>query len=267
MWVTRFALSPVRNKRFTLGLLSLCIASPVLAVSKAELETRIQQLEQKLNRILLDQNDQENSLHREMQKLRGDMEVQAHEIRKLDKKQRDLYLDIDQRLNALQSGKGTSAGYAGAATGSDWDQGNASTDGVPAANTGVDEDAVRKDYDSALATLKKGQYDQALAEFRQFLKQHPNSRYADNAQYWIGEVHYVNRRFTDALKEFESVIKRYPDSLKVADARLKIGFINYELKQWDAARSALSRVTRDYPDSTPARLARERLQRMSKEGH
>ncbi len=251
------------TKLVSLGLAALFIASPVLAISKAELEAQIQQLEKKLNRILLDQNDQENSLRREMQKIRGEIEVQGHEIRKLEKKQRDLYLDIDQRLNAMQPGKAASPAHGGA-SGGDWNQ---KSGGESSGNTSVDESAARQNYDRALEVLKKGNYNQALTEFRSFLKQHPNSRYADNAQYWVGEVHYVNRRFTDALTEFETVISRYPDSLKVADARLKIGFINYELKQWKAARDALSQVTRDYPDSTPARLARERLQRMSKEGN
>lgn len=260
MWVTRFSFKAVQLRLFTLGLLSMFVASPVLAVSKAELETRIQQLEKKLNRVLLDMNDQGNSLRREIQQLRGDMEVQAHEIRRLEKKQRDLYMDIDQRLNESQSGKGSSPAYG--AAGGGWQQGS-----TPAGDASVDEDAARQDYDRALGILKKGNYDQALSEFQNFLKQHAGSRYTVNAQYWIGEVHYVKRRFKDALREFQAVIERYPDSLKVADARLKIGFINYELKQWDAARNALSQVTRDYPDSTPARLANERLQRMSKEGH
>ena len=163
MWATRLLFRPLRLQLFTLGLLSLLVASPVLAVSKAELEARIQQLEKKLNRVLLDQNDQGNSLRREIQKLRGDIEVQAHEIRSLEKKQRDLYMDIDQRLNESQSGKGASPAYG--TNGSDWQQGGSS-----AADSNVDEDAARQDYDRALAALKKGQYDQALTEFQTFLK-------------------------------------------------------------------------------------------------
>ena len=74
MWATRLA--------FAL----LFIASPVLAVSKADLEARIQQLEKKLNRVLLDQNDQANRHSREMQQLRGEIEVQSHELTKLKKR-------------------------------------------------------------------------------------------------------------------------------------------------------------------------------------
>jgi TolA-binding protein len=51
------------------------------------------------------------------------------------------------------------------------------------------------------------------------------------------------------------------------DALLKIGFCNFELEQWQDARVALTRVVNDYPDSTAARLANQRLQRMTSEGH
>ena len=192
MWATRSLL------------LLLFIASPVLAVSKADLEARIIQLEQKLNRILLDQNDQDSRLRREMQQLRGEMEVQSHEMQKLQKKQNDLYLDIDRRLNLLQSGPGRSPTYRGDTAGGAWRQDviepeGATGSGGPATS---DDGAARQEYDRALETLKKGRYDQAQAEFRSFLKQYPDSSYADNAQYWVGEVHYVTRKFPEALQAF-----------------------------------------------------------------
>jgi tol-pal system protein YbgF len=233
------------------------IASPVLAVSKADLEARIQQLERKLNRIILDQNDQASKSQRKIQELRGEMEVLSHEMQTMQKKQRDLYLDIDRRLNENQTGSGAGLAPGGGMTGQMSSPGNSD----------VDETAARAAYDQALGTLKQGRYDQALGEFKQFLQQHPGSGYVDNAQYWVGEVHYVTRKFPDALREFETVIARFPDSPKVADARLKIGFINYEMKQWGAARTALEQVTTDYPGSTSAKLASGRLDRMSKEGH
>jgi TolA-binding protein len=57
----------------------------------------------------------------------------------------------------------------------------------------------------------------------------------------------------------------YPDSAKLPDALLKIGFCNFELQQWDQARAALQRVAREFPDTTAARLATQRLERMTQE--
>ncbi|MEE9342692.1 MAG: tol-pal system protein YbgF, partial [Gammaproteobacteria bacterium] len=125
----------------------------------------------------------------------------------------------------------------------------------------------RQAYDNALATLKEGSYEEAAEQFKTFLDHYPQSSYADNSQYWLGEVYYVTRKFPMALKEFEKVIAFFPDSSKIADARLKLGFINYELKNWVAARAELEQVVREFPSSTPARLAADRLARMEKEGH
>jgi tol-pal system protein YbgF len=124
----------------------------------------------------------------------------------------------------------------------------------------------RKDYDSALEILKEGRYSEASTAFRHFLSKYPGSGYADNAQYWLGEVFYVTREFQAALGEFDKVVTQYPDSSKVADARLKMGYIHYELKDWNKARDLLNQVVQGYPGSTSARLAQERLDRMRKEG-
>ena len=255
MWVTRWI--P----------LLLLVAPPAFAVSKAELENRIQLLEKKLNRVVLEQLDEVNGLRQEIQQLRGDIEVQSHEVQALQKKQRDLYLDIDRRLTTLESGRSQTPGY-GATNGAGGYAGKSAISPAASDSPAAGDDAgARQEYDKALGILKQGRYEQALAAFRQFMQQYPNSSYADNAQYWIGEVYYVTRKFPLALQEFDKVIRRFPDSPKVADARLKSGFINYELKQWSKARSALQQVRDNYPGSTPARLAEERLQRMSKEGH
>jgi TolA-binding protein len=62
------------------------------------------------------------------------------------------------------------------------------------------------------------------------------------------------------------VVDRFPQSRKVPDSLLKIGFCNYELKRYDAARKALRTVVATYPETTAARLASERLERMTAEG-
>jgi len=63
------------------------------------------------------------------------------------------------------------------------------------------------------------------------------------------------------------VIAQYPDSNKVEGSMLKIGFTYYEMKNWAAARTALDNVIRKYPNTTVSRKAKERLQRMKREGH
>jgi TolA-binding protein len=95
MWATRTALACCL----------LAASATASAVSKAELEGRVQQLERKLDsRSLVNLMEQVTTLQREVQQLRGDIEVQTHSMESLQKRQRDLYLDIDRRLHRLEAG-------------------------------------------------------------------------------------------------------------------------------------------------------------------
>lgn len=264
------------TSRTALLLILLAVSANAPAASRSELEARIVQLERKLDsRSLVDMLNQVTELQSQMQQLRGDIEVQNHTLESLQKRQRDLYLDIDRRLHRLEAGgvveapasasgvTGLSAAPATAAPSAAAAAPTAAAAAAPALNPAEE----RKAYDQALELLKDGRYNDAAGAFQGFLKQYPGSSYADNAQYWLGEVYYVTRQFPAALTEFDNVLKRYPGSPKAADAKLKQGYIQYELKDWAKARALLSDVVSSYPGSTSARLAQERLDRLTQEGH
>jgi tol-pal system protein YbgF len=267
MWVTRTAVTAIL----------LVLSAEVPAASNADLEARIKQLERKLDsRSLVDMHEQVTALQREVQQLRGDIEVQTHTLESLQKRQRDLYLDIDRRLHRMEAGGiETQSGLAGTAAGASGVVSGTAPAGVAGAKTAEPPKAVaalnpaeqRKAYDEALELLKEGRYADASAAFQSFLTTYPGSSYADNAQYWLGEVYYVTRKFKQALAEFDKVLKKYPESTKTADARLKMGYIYYEQSNWAEARTTLGQVVKDSPGSTSARLAQERIDRMQKEGH
>ncbi|MBF0190466.1 MAG: tol-pal system protein YbgF [Magnetococcales bacterium] len=114
-------------------------------------------------------------------------------------------------------------------------------------------------YEAAFQQLKQGQYDGAKAGFQNFLKVHGKDPMADNAQYWIGELHYVQRQFPEALMAFNQVLLRWPNSGKVPDCLLKIGFSFYELNDMENANTSLQRLVKDFPNSSPAAVAKPRL--------
>jgi len=125
----------------------------------------------------------------------------------------------------------------------------------------------RQAYDEAFRALRETRYADAAEGFDAFLREHPDSAYAPNALYWLGEVYYVTRDFETALAQFERLQDTYPDSSKQPDALLKIGFSHYELGNWDRARAALEQVIADYPGTNYARLAENRLRTMRLEGN
>jgi len=240
--------------------------------AQPRLEDRVTRLEQLLNsRGLVEMLNQLEQLQREVQALRGEVELQGHELQQLKARQRDLYVDLDRRLQQLEAGAAAPA-PAAPVTGSPPTPAAPAAPEQPAGAAGTapsaaGADAARADYQRALDILREGRYRQAGEAFRAFLKTHPDSAYADNAQYWLAETYYVTRQFDTALEEFEKVLKQYPGSSKKPDARLKIGFIHYEKGNWDQARQALQQVVDEHPGTTAARLAAERLARMKREGH
>lgn len=246
-----------------LALLSSSLFSP-LAQADAALEKRVQRLEQLLeSQGLVDMYLQVQTLQQEMRELRGQIEQQTHAIEGLKQRQRDLYLDIDRRLQRIEGGAVAAAPQASANP-------NPATPAAPAAGVQpspapVDSSAADAAYRDAFNLLKEGRYDVAISRFTAFLGKYPDSGYADNAQYWLGEANYVTRNFKQAITEFEKVMSGYPQSQKRADALLKIGYCQYELNDMAKAQESLSRVVKEFANTTAAKLADNRLRRMQLE--
>lgn len=194
----------------------------------------------------------------EVQRLRADVDVLNHDMEGMKNRQRDIYLDIDRRIQAIEAGGGAPRPSSGGQTSSSVDPGQAAT--VISANN------ARNAYASAFKLLQDKRFDEAISAFEQYVKEFPDSEYSDNAQYWMGEANYVTRRFSKAEEAFKQMIARYPASAKIADAKLKLGFTYYEMARYDDARNAMKRVIQEYPGTSSARIADERLQRMSREG-
>lgn len=226
----------------------------------------------------------------EVRTLRGMLEEQARELENLKRRQRDQYLDLDQRISDTRNAQPISAdgvAAAGAYTSQPEVQ-TAPAQDVPDVRdpmvsqsqvVGIGEPTTQSQtvaaspenekaaYDQAFQALKELRYADAAEEFQSFLDAYPNSDYADNAQYWLGESYYVTRNYDIALTAFQDLLDNFPESPKAPDALLKIGYTHYELEQWDSARAALTQVQENFPDSTLSRLAENRLRSMRMEGH
>ncbi|MBF0145869.1 MAG: tol-pal system protein YbgF [Magnetococcales bacterium] len=115
-------------------------------------------------------------------------------------------------------------------------------------------------YEEAFSLLKGGRYDESLSAFKNYMEWFPNDGLADNAQYWIGELYYVQRKFPDALMAFNQVLVRWPSSGKIPASLLKIGFAFYELGDMENAKNSLTRLISDYPESPAVAMAKQRLE-------
>ena len=233
------------------------------SLSKLSEQQRIQRLERMMDSdVLRQQTMTMQSLRDEISSLREQIEQQDYELDSMKQRQRNLYIDMDRRINNVEAGGRNNVGRAAPVPPPN---STATKVAIPVVVAG-DNDG-KTAYSKAFALLKEGQYKQSIKAFEAFKTSYPNSKYADNAQYWLGEANYVSRDYKRALSEFQQLIAQYPESSKNPGARLKIGYVYFELKNWSAAREALQQVITLYPDTTVAKKANERLQRMKREGH
>lgn len=117
-------------------------------------------------------------------------------------------------------------------------------------------------YQSAYQDYQRGNYDLAIAGFREFVEDNPQSDLADNAAYWIGESLYSQRNYPQAIEQFNRVINAYPRSDKIPAALLKKGLAYIELGERAQAIVQLQYVVHEHPQSSEASLARQRLREL-----
>lgn len=260
-------------------------AAPAPVVDSVAQSAKVRDLENRIRRLESSDNNQSlvnlmqrfDQLQRDMQRLIGDLEVQNHQLQSMKEQQKKLYADIDQRLRKLEQGapvtgaapraSATSpipvAPAAGLAAGSTAAPSQVVPQPPPVPSSmmsEVEQNVARSAYERAFNLLKQGRYDLASQSFKAFLETYPDASYADNAQYWLGEANYAEKKYDQALTEFKKVIDKYPNSPKRADAMLKIGYTYDELGNKKQAMETLNTIVSTYPNSTAARLAQKRMQ-------
>lgn len=232
------------------------------AFAQSDLEQRVDRLEQRLEgSALMALMNEADALRSEVTVLRGEIEILERELGDIRGQQRSLYLDLDERLQALENGPSESADDDRDAPSFDT---NLNTPEAPVSdNQGpsekTDPDAIRSAYDEAFSELRNGNYGRSAEQFEAFLETYADADLAANARYWLGESHYVQRDFAKALSEFQRVLEDHPDSNKRPDAMLKIGYVRLEQDQREMAQEALEAVIEEHPNTTAANLAQQRL--------
>lgn len=226
-------------------------------------------------------------LQSEVQQLRGMVEEQSQTIADLERKQSNMYSDLDGRIQAMTpAGAPAPAGQA-PQTGAETAQPQpaaaatapAAQPAAQAAPTAAPANAAeskpasaasaptgqgneKERYQAAYDTLRNGHNAQAVKMFESLLADYPAGEFADNSQYWLAEAYKINREYDKASAAFGKVVSQYPNSSKVPDALLKLGYIELDLQHVAKGRDYLTRVITSYPGTTAAHLASKRLAQM-----
>jgi len=177
-------------------------------------------------------------LKQDLARMRGQIEVQANRIETLDRRQKDLYVDLDARLRKLEASAQAQEKQAAAAP---------------------DPLAEVKAYDAALNQFKLGNYQTSIAAFQNFLTTYPDSQQVSSAQYWIGNAYYALRDYKMAIAAQQKLLASWPTSAKAPDAMLNIASCQAEMGEAKAARETLQTLLKKYPGTPVAEQAKQRL--------
>ena len=250
-----------------------------VAQVQKQLEDRIAALELQLkSQGLVELFSQVEQLKSDIARLRGQIEVLNHEQDQLQKRQRDLYIDLDSRLRRLEGGPGANVPPAAsgapapgpAATTPPAPTPAAAAPPVPGATPGstpastgtgaADAAAIeQRAYDVALDQFKAGNYPAAIASFNAFVKNYGKSPLAPSAYYWIGNSQFALKDYRAAIATQRQLVAAFPGNPKVPDALLNIATSQFELGDGAASRRTLEELIAKHPQSDAAVKARQRL--------
>lgn len=194
----------------------------------------------------------------------GIIEELQNDVARMKQENLERYQDLDRRINSgvapaatpeNSSTGGASNAAAGAATGAAAQQ--------PAASSEPGDPAKEKlYYDAAFDLIKQKDFDKASQAFGAFLRKYPNSQYAGNAQYWLGEVNLAKGDLQGASQAFAKVGQLYPKHSKVPDSLYKLADVERRMGHTDKVKGILQQVITQYPGTSAAQLAQRDLQKL-----
>ena len=132
------------------------------------------------------------------------------------------------------------------------------TAALPPAGDGSDPKQL---YETAYGYLLQRDYGAAESSFDDFLKKFPSDSLAGNAQYWLGETHFVRGQYKAAAGAFLKGYQTYAQSSKAPDSLLKLAMSLDRLGQKDAACSSYSELNTKFPNAAQSVKARAQSER------
>jgi len=205
----------------------------------ATIDSRLGQMDSSGQNRAVDLSQLLESLRQDMAKLRGQIEVLANQTDNIERRQRDLYVDLDTRLRKLEQNQSQLQDKL---------------------NQGEHSAAAEKQaYETALNQFKLGNYQLAITSFQSFMTNFTGSELLPSAQYWIGNAYYAMRDYKSAIAAQQKVVRLWPENSKAPDALLNIASSQAELGESSAARETLRTLVKKYPSASASEQAKQRL--------
>jgi tetratricopeptide (TPR) repeat protein len=193
-------------------------------------------------------------LREEIRGLRGQIETLGNNIEGVAKRQRDMYVDLDQRIRRFeQPGAAATPGASAPAVAP------ATADAPRQASAAPASGEENETYERAQGQRRIGNYQGAITAFQAFIAKYPKSTLAPRAQYWIGDSYFNLRDFKNAITSQQKLLSAYPDSNSVPDALLNMASAQLEAGDTATARKTMDSLIARFPSSEAAEKARRRV--------
>ncbi|MBL8459798.1 MAG: tol-pal system protein YbgF [Zoogloea sp.] len=194
-------------------------------------------------RAQLELANQIEQLKSEIARLRGENEVLSNDLANAIKRQKDFYVDLDNRLRKLETPA-------------------ASTEAPAAAPVAAaDPAAESRDYEAALTQLRGGKYKDAAGSFIAFTKAYPSSSFLPSAHFWAASALYQLKDNIGAAEHYSRVASQWPDDSRAPDALLGLASTQQARNDNVGATRSLEKLISRYPSSSAAQIARQRLKK------
>src|SRR5467141_3329602 len=203
-----------------------------------------------------------DTMSTQVQGLSDNLEEIKSRLGKLNQQLVDLQNSV-QSLDAKISGAGAPAPATGLATPTS-STGSPRPAGSSPGSSALPAGAPSADtlYSNGLRDITSGKYDLARSEFQDYLKYYGDTDLASNAQFYLGEIAYSQKKYDQAVTEYERVLTNYPNSFKLAPAHLKKGMALIELGQKTSGVRELRDVVKRFPGTEEERRARAKLKEL-----
>lgn len=217
-------------------------------------DNRLGRLESQLqNQGLLNLLNQVEALKAEVARLRGSQEELAYQQGTADKRVKELFADLDDRVKELES-RPAAAVAAQPAVRLQPAQAlsKPAAPGSAGGGQAPEAEGEAKAYEAAHQLVKSGRYKDAVLAFQNFAKAYPASTLVPNAHYWTGFSYVGMSDFESAAASYQHLIAEYPNSPKTPDAMLSLARAQVQMKQSAEAIATLDALIEKFPYSRAA---------------
>ena len=225
------------------------------------LGTTMSSLQKSVQDVQANSGTRLDTMSTQVQGLSDNLEEIKSRLGKLNQQLVDLQNSV-QSLDAKISSGAAAPATGGASTTPTTGNLPPATSAPPAAAPSGPAPSADMLYSNGLKDIQSGKYDLARSEFQDYLKYYGKTDLAANAQFYIGEIYYRQKKYQEAIPEYDKVINNYPNNFKMAPARLHRATAMIELGQKSSGIRELREITRLFPGSEEDRYARAKLKEL-----